>query len=133
MQHTTTPFDAERHHIYTQIVVTHPREKTKHSFLGIIDTGAPFTEFVDSVLIQSGFIETSDENVKIKEGLQSQKYGRITFPEIEICGKTIKNFNAYISKLEASWGVDVLIGLDFFRNFDVTISYKRGLIVVEYL
>lgn len=126
MPRTITPFDTKQHHIYTQLIVTHPEKGTKHHFLGIIDTGAPVTEFVDSVLIQAGFMNTSEEKIKIKEGMQSQKYGRITFPEIEICGQIIKNFDAYICRLEPSWGIDVLVGLDFFRRFDVTISYTRG-------
>lgn len=131
MQRTITLFDTEKHHIYIPIFVTHPLKKTRHRFRGLIDTGAPATEFVDTVLVQAGFIQSPKEEVKIKGDLQSQKYGKITFPKIEICGQVMTNFEAYVTRLDESWGVDVLIGLDFFKRFRVTIDYKAGHLITE--
>lgn len=127
----TTPFDTSRHHIFTTFIVTHPTTGTKHSFEGIIDTGAPHTEFTDTVLARIGIIKAPNPDIQVREGLQSQKYGRITFPQLEICGQVLKNFQAFVTKLDESFGVDALIGLDFFRKFEVKINYKLGTIVTE--
>lgn len=131
MQQTITRFDTTRHHIYTTLVVTHPRTKTQHNFLAIIDTGAPVTEFVDSVLMQAGIIESTDDTVAIKRDLESQKYRQVSFPLVEICGFKIENFEVYVARLDPSWGIDALIGLDFFRKHKVTIDYSRGVIITS--
>ncbi len=131
MQRTITLFDTKQHHIHTTFFVTHPETGTRHSFDGIIDTGAPHTEFSDVVLARAGFIKSTKGDIHIKKGLQTQKYGKLMLPAVEICGQTFEQFETFISKLHESWGIDALVGLDFFRKFDVTISYNRGCIITE--
>lgn len=129
--HQFTPFDTKRHHIYTPFVVTHPVTGTKHSFEGIVDTGAPRTEFTDIVLARIGVIKEPKADVRIKEGLQSQKYGKVIFPRFEICGQVLENFQVFVTKLDGAFGVDALIGLDFFKKFRVTIDYQKGQLITE--
>lgn len=126
-----TPFDTSRHHIYTTFILTHPVAGTKHSFEGIVDTGAPHTEFTDTVLAEMGIIEAPKKDVQIKEGMQSQKYGRVTFPQLEICGQVMENFQGYVTRLDDSFNVAALIGLDFFKKFRVTIDYQKGQLLTE--
>lgn len=126
-----TPFDTSRHHIYTTFIVTHPVTGTRHSFEGIVDTGAPHTEFTDIVLARIGVIKKPKSDVQIKEGLQSQKYSKVTFPQFEICGQVLENFQVFVSKLDEAFGVDALIGLDFFKKFRVTIDYQNGHLITE--
>ena len=45
--------------------------------------------------------------------------------------RAILDTGAYVSHYEKHWGVDALIGLDFFRQFRVTIDYKVGQIITE--
>lgn len=131
MPRTITRFDTSAHHIYTTFFIIHPVTKARHRFDGIIDTGAPRTEFSDIVLARAGIIASTNKDVKIKAGLQTQKYGKIVFHEIEICGYVFPNFEGLISRLDESWGIDALIGLDFFRRFRVTIDYKIGYLITE--
>lgn len=131
MPRTITQFDVSKHHIHTIFFVTHPSTATRHIFRGIIDTGAPRTEFSDVVLARAGFIEATSTDVRIKEGLQTQKYGTVILPQVEICGQSFQNLEAFVSKLDESWGIDALIGLDFFRRFEVVINYKKAQITVE--
>ena len=42
-----------------------------------------------------------------------------------------KSFEFFVSHFEQSWGIDALIGLDFFRRFLVTIDYKNGFLVTS--
>ncbi|OGQ22866.1 MAG: hypothetical protein A3I05_01710 [Deltaproteobacteria bacterium RIFCSPLOWO2_02_FULL_44_10] len=130
MPSTITTFNTKKHHIHIEFYVF-DRSGIKRALDGVIDTGAPRTEFSDEFLEYANFIESSNKEIRIKPGLQTQKYGKIVLPSIEICGHEIKNFQVFASRFEKEWGIDALIGLDFFRQFDVTISYNRGCIITE--
>lgn len=69
--------------------------------------------------------------VDIQPGLQSQKYGKINIPLIEICNHQLIEFEVFVSTFESSWGIDALIGLDFFRRFVLTIDYDNGLLIAQ--
>lgn len=126
-----TPFDTNKHHIHIDFIVTNIQKNTKHNFDGILDCGAPRTEFADIVLCQIGLINAPKNEIKIKEGLQTQKYDKVVIPSIEICGQTIENYEVMVSRFDESWGAAALIGLDFFRKFRVTVDYKNGQIITE--
>lgn len=97
----------------------------------LLDTGAPSSEFSDKALQFAGLLDAPREEVVIKEGMQTQKYGRLVLPQIEICSHRLENLRVYVSRFEESWGIDALIGLDFFRQIKVTIDYQRGHLVTE--
>jgi hypothetical protein len=102
-----------------------------YSVAGILDTGAPHTEFSDQFLLYAGFLESKREDAIISPGLQTHKYGRLTLPSVTICGHNITAFEVIVSSFEASWGIDALIGLDFFRRFLTTIDYSNSVIITE--
>lgn len=79
--------------------------------------------------MHTGFLDIMNENTELKPGLQTQKYGTIELPSITICGHRIRNYKIYVSRFEQSWGIDALIGLDFFRRFRVTIDYRHGALI----
>ena len=128
MQENITFYETNKHHIYIDMTVTNPNGII-YSVAGILDTGAPRTEFSDQFLVHSGFIETQNETVSLKPGLQTQKYSKITLPSITICDHQIDCFEVFVSHFESSWGIDALIGLDFFRRFRVTIDYSNGILL----
>lgn len=128
MLENRTAFDTSRHHIHLEFSVTDANGNL-HSVAGILDTGAPRTEFSDQFLIYAGLIEAKDENTTLKPGLQTQKYGVVELPSVNLCGHEIPDFKVYVSYFEPSWGIDALIGLDFFRRFKVTIDFEDGLII----
>lgn len=130
MQITETSFDTSRNHIHIELIIT-TSNGIEYSVDGILDTGAPRTEFSDQFLLFTGFIEDVDGKVDIKQGLQTQKHNRLSLPTIEICGQKMNNFEVFVSRFEDSWGVDALIGLDFFRSFMVTVDYSKGLILTK--
>ncbi len=127
---TETKFDTQRHHIHLDIIV-YNNKGVEYSVDAILDTGAPTTEFSDSFLYFIRFVDSIDSAITTKPGLQSQKYNRIVLPEIVICGHTINNYNVCVSHFQDSWGVDALIGLDFFRMFQIKIEYSRGVITAS--
>ena len=125
-----TAYDPHKRYINLQIYVADKSGK-KRDFLALLDTGAPATEFSDEVLQYLGFLEKPSEDIKLKPGLQTQKYGEVVLPHVEICSNIIKNLSVYVSHFEKNWGVDALVGLDFFKMFRVTIDYKDGQIITE--
>ena len=130
MRNTTTLFDTKEHHIHVPFSLVSPSGKTENSF-GILAAGAPRTEFSDAFLVHMGFIKAPNFQIRIKEGLQTQKYGKIILPSLVICGHTIQNFEVLVSRFDKSWGIAALIGLDFFKRFRVTVDYKAGHLVTE--
>ena len=125
-----TVFDTDKHHIHLEIVIKN-HEGKEYSVSGILDTGAPKTEFSDQFLNTTGFLDEVDNNKKIKQGLETQKYGKIVLPCIIICEHRINDLEVFVSRFENSWGIDALIGLDFFRKFTVTVDYEKGLLITE--
>ncbi|NLD27617.1 MAG: hypothetical protein GX659_02270 [Myxococcales bacterium] len=102
-----------------------------YEYRAILDTGAPFTEFSDQFLHAAGVLPGIASSVSTKHGLQTQKYRRLKLLRIDICGHVIEDMQVYVSHFEKHWGVDALIGLDFFRQFCVTINYNAGQIITE--
>jgi hypothetical protein len=126
-----TTFDTGAPYIYLSIFVA-AGNNTLHEFDAIFDTGAPRTEFSDIALHYAGFLSAT-KPVVLKSGLQTQKYGTIILPQLQICGHSIGNLEVFVSHFEKSWGIDALIGLDFLRQFKAEIDYSKGIITSEAL
>jgi len=126
-----TTFNTGAPYIYLSIFVS-AENGSLHEFDAIFDTGAPRTEFSDSALHYAGFLSET-KPVIIKTGLQSQKYGKIILPQIQICGHLIENLEVFVAHFEKSWGIDALIGLDFLRLFKVEIDYSKGVLTSDKL
>lgn len=130
MRHTTV-FNTSRHHIYLNSTIA-DADGLPQVFRSVLDTGAPRSEFSDRFLKTVGMLHESDiQNIPIPTGLQTGKYGSIIIPRFECMGQILEDFQVTISKFEEHWGVDALIGLDFFRRFRVTIDYEAGQIITE--
>jgi hypothetical protein len=52
-------------------------------------------------------------------------------PSVIICGHKTECFDVFVSRFEKSWGIDALIGLDFFRRFMITVDYSNGFLITE--
>ena len=125
-----TTFDPSKRYIFFPIFVTTKQGK-RHKFDALLDTGAPATEFSDEALQFVGFLEKEKQDVQLKPGFQTQKYGKVVLPQVEICSHPINNLQVYVSHFDKSWGIKVLIGLDFFKRFKVTIDYSKGALITE--
>jgi hypothetical protein len=130
MRKHITSFDTRKHHIHLECFLT-DAHGIIYSVAGILDTGAPQTEFSDQFLVYAGLLKSRREETIIPTGLQTHKYGKLTVPSVKICGHEITAFEIIVSSFEASWGIDALIGLDFFRRFLITIDYSKGVLITE--
>jgi len=126
-----TTFNATGNHIHLEVIVV-SKDGVEYSVDAILDTGAPRTEFSDHFLFFTGFTKSIESNIEIKSGLQSQKYNKVYLPQVNICGHLLDNFEVFVSSFEESWGIDALIGLDFFRLFNVEIDYSQGKLITKH-
>lgn len=69
------------------------------------------------------------DDILLQPGLETQKYASIILPKITICGHLLKQHTVFVSRFDDSWGIDALIGLDFFRMYNVEIDYSQGVVV----
>lgn len=127
-----TKFDVSQKYVLLSIVVPNAAGEP-YKVDALLDTGAPSTEFSDDTLEYLGFLEKKRDDVQVKEGLQTQKYGRVFLPKLTICSHAVENLEVYVSHFDKSWGVKALIGLDYFRQFRTTIDYGNGEIITESL
>ncbi len=126
-----TAFDAQKHHVHLTPTVI-DGDGVAHVFRAILDTGAPGSEFSDRFLQTIHLFNPAKQHaVTIPDGLQTQKHGTTTLPRLECLGQALEHLTVYVSRFDESWGIDALIGLDFFRKFRVTIDYAAGQIVTE--
>ena len=130
MRHITT-FNTAKHHIYLKPTLI-DGNGVPQFFRAILDSGAPKSEFSDRFLHAVKILHEEEMlSVPVPEGLQTRKYTSVVIPHIECLGQTLKNISVIVSKFEEHWGIDALIGLDFFRQFEVAINYKKGQIITE--
>ena len=61
MRKNSTSFDISKHHIHVEFIVT-DINNLRYSVAGILDTGAPSTEFSDQFLAHTGFLDIKNES-----------------------------------------------------------------------
>jgi hypothetical protein len=124
------PFDTKRHHIYVEFEIIDHKGIIRNG-VGILDTGAPRTEFSDLFLSHAEMFDMHQSEIDLPLGQQSKKYNRVVLPLVSICGYQFQNTEFVVSRFEKSWGIDALIGLDLFRKSRITIDYQSSLIIAE--
>lgn len=125
---TVTAFDTEKRYIFIPTYIT-TKTGNQEKLDAILDCGAPSIELSDRALQLAGFLDTPHEDIKLKPGQATQKYDKICLPKIEVCSHAMTDVSVYVSPFDTSWGIDALIGIDFFRRFEVKVNYKYGRIV----
>ncbi|OGQ06390.1 MAG: hypothetical protein A2W61_05040 [Deltaproteobacteria bacterium RIFCSPLOWO2_01_44_7] len=125
-----TVFDPKEHHIRL-VGSMKTADSIDYEFRAILDTGAPWSEFSDQFLLAVGMFNSQNPPPAVRPSLQTQKYDKLVLPQVKICGHVIPKMLVYISHFENHWGVDALIGLDFFRRFRVTVDYKPGHLLTD--
>ncbi|PJC64089.1 MAG: hypothetical protein CO021_06075 [Deltaproteobacteria bacterium CG_4_9_14_0_2_um_filter_42_21] len=68
-----TKFDQNERYIFLHVLLTR-KDGKKEDISALLDTGAPVTEFSDQALKHAGFLETTQNDISLPSGLQTQKY-----------------------------------------------------------
>ncbi len=128
---TITVFDTSQHHVNLRGHL-HFINGLSLGFKGVLDTGASKTELSVNFLIASNILTSEKiKKMNLEHDQESQKIGKIKLSQLDICGQSLSDFEVFVSHFSPHWGIDALIGLDFFKKFRVTVDYSVGHIVTE--
>ena len=92
-----------------------------------LDTGADVTVIEEHFLREFGFDTRSGvDGIKLTTASGYGIARKLVVPNFRALGKTRRNFALACYTFPKSIGVDGVLGLDFFRGFDLNINFKTG-------
>ena len=96
-----------------------------------LDTGATSTLINSQIMILLGCDPaTSPDRIQVTTGSGVELCPRVTVQCLEALGKSINNFPVLPHTLPPTSQVDGLLGLDFFRGFQIIINFRNGTITI---
>ncbi len=123
-------FDSKQNHIHVEFEIIDIKGVVRYG-LGILDTGAPRTEFSDLFLSHIGLFDLGPAEIVVPSNQETKKHHKIVLSSVTICGYQFQNTEFIVSRFEKAWGIDALIGLDLFRKNRITVDYRNSQIVAE--
>ena len=98
----------------------------------VLDTGATFTLLPWYIAEELGYNPaTSNEYVTITTASGTLEAPLITLKSVNVLGKNVENLKVIVHTLPESSHVDGLLGLDYLRNFKLTLDFKNGVLDLE--
>ena len=94
-----------------------------------LDTGATSTLINSEIMVLLGYDPTtSPRRIQVTTGSGVELCPRVTVQRLEALGKSIHDFSVLSHTLPPTSQVDGLLGLDFFRGFQISIDFRNGTI-----
>ena len=96
----------------------------------VLDTGASLTILATDIMARLGYDPASPEleRQRIVTGSGIEYAPRTIVRSASAIGQRVTNLDVLCHDLPAESGVDGLLGLNFFRQFKLTIRFRRGII-----
>jgi len=130
MPSTEINFDPKDSVIVVESVLVNKTAKF-HSKL-VLDTGATYTmiswEMADKLGLSP---EKATETITFFSASGEVKSPLVKIEKVELEGIVVRNLKAVIHTLPEGSKVDGLIGLNFLRNFEVNLDFKKGVITLS--
>jgi len=96
-----------------------------------LDTGATSTLINSEIMVLLGYDPAaSPDRIQVTTGSRVELCPRVTVQSLEALGKSISNFPVLSHTLPPTSQVDGLLGLDFFRGFQIIIDFRNGTITI---
>jgi predicted aspartyl protease len=96
-----------------------------------LDTGATSTLINSEIMILLGYDPaTSPDRIQVTTGSGVELCPRVTVQRLEALGKSVNDFPILSHTLPPTSQVDGLLGLDFFRGFQISIDFRNGTITI---
>ena len=96
-----------------------------------LDTGATSTLINAEIMILLGYDPaTAPDRIQVTTGSGVELCSRVTVQRPEALGKSINDFHVLSHTLPPTSQVDGLLGLDFFRGFQISIDFRSGAITI---
>jgi len=98
----------------------------------ILDTGSSFTYLPWRVLEAIGYDPgTSKEKIKVVTPSGVEIPAKVKVKRIRALGRSIEDIDVLCHDLPPEAKVDGLLGLNFLRNFNISIRFKEGIIEID--
>jgi predicted aspartyl protease len=96
-----------------------------------LDTGATSTLINSEIMVLLGYDPaTSPDRIQVTTGSGVELCPRVTVERLEALGKSVNDFPVLSHTLPPTSQVDGLLGLDFFRSFQISIDFRNGIITI---
>jgi predicted aspartyl protease len=94
----------------------------------VLDTGATFTIVSWGIAELLGYASENTSQIKIITASGTETVKTLHVSKLRALGKEMRNLKIVCHDLPAESGVDGLLGLDFLKNFNLFIAFKKGFI-----
>ena len=96
-----------------------------------LDTGATSSLINSEIMILLGYDPApSPDRIQVTTGSGVELCPRVTVQRLEALGKSVNDFPILSHTLPPTSQVDGLLGLDFFRGFQISIDFRNGTITI---
>jgi predicted aspartyl protease len=96
-----------------------------------LDTGATSTLINSEIMVLLGYDPAaSPDRIQVTTGSGVELCPRVTVQRLEALGKSVNDFPVLFHTLPPTSQVDGLLGLDFFRGFQISIDFRNGTITI---
>lgn len=101
------------------------------TIVAALDTGAATTSIPLSVASDLGYDLDNAEEIEIVTGSRVETVKIIKVREVRAVGESISNIEVLCHDLPEGSAVEGLLGANFLSDFDVNISYPRGIVEIK--
>ena len=95
----------------------------------VLDTGAARSIIPPKIASNLGYDISEPKEMIEFSGVYGSGWSKvISVSKVEAIGESVSDIDIVLHQLSPDITADAILGLDFLRNFDTTISYSKGII-----
>ena len=117
--------------IQVDLTVTGTKSGSFRTIVAALDTGAATTSIPLSVALDLGYDLDNAKEIEIVTGSRIETVKVINVQELRAIGESISDIEVLCHDLPKGSAVDGLLGANFLSEFDVHISYPRGIVEIK--
>lgn len=122
-------FDPSISVVLVKVTITGRYSQTVHVAL---DTGATYTMIPWEIAEALGYApEVAKDRIRITTASGTEKVPLINVDSFAVKGATVSNLKVAVHDLPETSRVDGLLGLNFLRNFHLSLDFHKGIIELD--
>ena len=103
--------------------------ETSLTMNAVLDTGAARSIIPPKIASNLGYDISEPKEMMEFSGVYSSGWSKvISVSKVEAIGESVNDMDIVLHQLAPDITADAILGLDFLRNFDTTISYSKGIV-----
>lgn len=103
--------------------------ETSLTMNAVLDTGAVRSIIPPKIAANLGYDISEPKEMMEFSGVYASGWSKvISVSKVEAIGESVNDMDIVLHQLGPDIIADAILGLDFLRNFDTTISYSKGII-----